>query len=144
MSRVAMIGVVAAILFVLILGFYFLPPLTETSLSLEPARGSAASIDLGVTYLPLTPRLSAYYDLGVDSGALVTGVAPNSPADRAGGRGGDVIRSFNGASVEKERALLGMIRACPADSDVVLEVCRGKRSQIIELVLSCINPRNDV
>ncbi len=55
MSRVTMIGIVATVLFVLILGFYFLPPLMETSQTLEPARSSAASIDLGVTYLPLTP-----------------------------------------------------------------------------------------
>ncbi len=134
MSRVTVIGIVAAVLSVLILGFYFHPWQAETSLSLEPAREGSAPIDLGVTYLPLTPRLSAYYDLGVDSGALVTKVVPNSPADRAGVRVGDVILSFNGASVEKEIPLLGMIRACPADSDIVLEVCRGKSSQIIELV----------
>ncbi len=133
MSRVTVIGIGAAVLSVLILGFYFHPWRTETSLSLEPARESSASIDLGVTYLPLTPGLSAYYDLGVDSGALVTEVAIDSPADRAGVRVGDVILSFNGASVEKETSLLGMMRACPTGSNVVLEVCRGKRNQIIEL-----------
>ncbi len=133
MSRVAMIGIVAAILSVLILGFYFLPWRTENGLPLEPARSSAASLDLGVTYLPLTPGLSAYYDLGVDSGALVTKVVPNSPADRAGVKVGDVILSFNGARVEEESSLLGMIRACPADSDIVLEVYRGN-SRMVALV----------
>ncbi len=133
MSRVT-IAVIATALLVLISGFYLLPRLTESRLSTAPSAESAAPVDLGVTYLPITPGLSAYYDLGVDSGALVTEVAPNSPADRAGVRAGDIILSFNGVRVEAEISLLGVMRACPANCDIVLEVCRGKSNRLIQLL----------
>ncbi|MFH1002825.1 MAG: PDZ domain-containing protein [Chloroflexota bacterium] len=94
----------------------------------------STTLNLGVTYLPVTPRLAAYYHLGVDFGAMVTEVVPFSPADQAGIQVSDVILSFNGTGLEEGSSLLGMMMACPAGSRVTLEVWQGKSQRTIELV----------
>ncbi len=125
-----MSGAVAAVVAAIIVGFYFLPCVP----GILPAQTTSAwPSDPGINYLPLTPGLSAYYDLGVDSGALITAVAPGSPADRAGIKVGDVIVSVNGARVEEDTSLLGVMRACPAGGDLNMECCRDKASRTVNL-----------
>ncbi len=92
---------------------------------------SASTLSLGVTYMPLTPKMAAYYDVDVASGALVTEVLPGSPAERAGLKAGDVILSFNGVRLEGV-PLLGMIRDCPPATEVLLEIRRGGGVRQIE------------
>lgn len=123
------LGVVAVLL-----GFFLIPNQSEDERLPEPASQHRTSIDLGMTYLQITPQLSAYYDIGVESGALVTEVVPDSPAERAGIREGDVIISFNGARLEKGSPLLGMMMACPAGDRVTLEVWRGNSTVIVEFL----------
>ena len=132
-SRVAIMGVITAVLVALLLGFFLFPRQSEDSLLLEPAQGTSAATNLGFTYLQVTPRVSAYYDLGVDSGALVTEVIPKSLAGKAGVEVGDVILSFNGDRLEEGVPLLGMMMACPDDQRIVLEVRRGEKVSIVEL-----------
>ncbi len=123
------LGVVAVLL-----GFFLIPNQSEGGRLPEPASQHRTSLDLGMTYLQVTPELSAYYDIGVVCGALVTEVVPDSPADRAGLRAGDVILSFNGARLEEETPLLGMMMSCPAGDRVTIEVWRVNRTLVVELL----------
>lgn len=91
------------------------------------------ALNLGFNYLNITPTVSAYYGLNVDCGALVTEVAPGSPADRVGVKPGDVILSFNNVQVQDDAPLFGMMMDCPTGSRIVLEVFRGETSRFIEL-----------
>lgn len=101
----------------------------------DGALPDAVTVDMGVSYLPVTPGVSDYYGLGVDSGALVTEVAPDSMAARAGVVG-DVILTFNGAEVREESPLLGAMRNCPAGNVIALKVWRGQSRQKVELIHS--------
>lgn len=102
----------------------------------DGALPNAVTVDMGVSYLPVTPGVADYYGLGVDSGALVTEVAPDSMAARAGVVVGDVILTFNGAEVREESPLLGAMRNCPAGNVIALEVWRGQSRQKMELIHS--------
>ncbi len=95
---------------------------------------NSVPIGMGVSYLPVTPRLAEYYGLGVDSGALVTEVAPDSIADKGGLKVGDVILAFNGTEVREDVPLFGMMRECPPGSPITLEVWRGDSYQKVELL----------
>jgi S1-C subfamily serine protease len=90
--------------------------------------------NLGITYLTITPTLAAYYQLGVESGALVTEVGSNSIADKAEVKVGDVILSFNGARLGEGVPLLGMMRACHPGDRIVMEVLRRNSITSVELV----------
>ena len=132
-NRSAIMVTIAAVLAAIVLIFFLLPWQSESELSLELLPDSSAATDLGFTYLQVTPQVSAYYDLEVHSGVLVTEVIPQSPAARAGVQVGDVILSFNGDRLEEETPLFGMMMACSADHRIALEVWRGESVSIVEL-----------
>jgi predicted metalloprotease with PDZ domain len=131
-DTLVMIGAITIVLVAVIVGLAITaepreahpPPLAETS----------ASLDLGITYLRITPQVAVHYDLGIENGALVTGVATNSPADLAGVSEGDVIISYNGVPLGAEVKFLGMMRECRPGSDVALEIWREDRSRVIQFV----------
>ena len=78
-TRVVFVSATVAIVAVVLLGLFFFRWQSEERLPSEPEQGTSTAVDLGVTYVPVTPGLSAYYDLGVDSGALVTEVEKRAP-----------------------------------------------------------------
>ncbi len=130
--QLVILGIVAGVLALVIGGLFLAKELRLGNSVPDTAR--ATSVDLGITYLTVTSGLAAYYDLGVDSGALVTEVTPGSQADKAGLKVGDVILSYNDERLGEGTPLLGMIRACPADSNIVLEVCRAKEVTKVQLL----------
>ena len=114
-----------------LLGFFFFWTQTDVD---RPAQIDRTSPGLGITYLTITPAVSAYYRLGVQYGALVTEVIPGSPADLAGVEAGDVILSFNGTKLNEEVPLLGMMMSCPEGDIVPIEVLRVGNTIPMELL----------
>jgi serine protease Do len=60
---------------------------------------------LGLRLQDVTPLLAKEFNLKNDQGALVAEVEPNTPADKAGLKAGDVILDFNGHKVADSRHL---------------------------------------
>jgi serine protease Do len=57
----------------------------------------------------LTPQLAAYF--GVHEGVLVRTVTPNTPAEKAGLKAGDVVTKVAGTPVTSPREISGLVRA---------------------------------
>ncbi|HEX2084721.1 MAG TPA: trypsin-like peptidase domain-containing protein [Solirubrobacteraceae bacterium] len=86
---------------------------------------------LGVTSATVTPEM----DLRVDRGAVVSDVAPLSPAGEAGLRPGDVIVRFAGEDVASTEDVSRLVDEREPGDDVELEVVRAGRRERVEVEL---------
>jgi len=78
---------------------------------------------LGVELQGLDGDLASYFGAKADSGVLITRVEPDSPAQKAGLRSGDVVTEFNGSKVtnpdELRRALDNVKKGASASMTVL-------------------------
>lgn len=79
---------------------------------------------LGVIIDDLTAELTEQFALSSSRGALITQVVPQSPAELAGLRPGDVITRIGGKAINGGSDLRLQISQIPPDTSVVLEVFR--------------------
>jgi S1-C subfamily serine protease len=66
-------------------------------------------------------------------GGRVTGVSPNSPAEKAGLQEGDIIAQFNGSVFLNANQLRNMIRGAKAGQTVTLIVLRDEQEIVIKV-----------
>jgi S1-C subfamily serine protease len=91
---------------------------------------------LGVSIYPVSPEIAKEYGLAESSGALVTGVAPNSSAEHAGIKTGDIITSINGVMMKRPgevRNTIGMLRV--GDKVDIGLLRDGKPQKVTALVM---------
>jgi 2-alkenal reductase len=104
-------------------GVGFAIPINAAKRSLEQlvADGEVSYAYVGVKTTDLTPLAAAHFKIGAPRGALVTDVAPNSPAGRAGLRGGNRQAEFNGLSLSLGGDVIVAINGVPVSGadDVV-------------------------
>jgi len=91
---------------------------------------------LGIVGLSITEELAGYYDLPVDSGVLVTKIADDSPADRAGIAAGDIILRMDRGAIYSIEDLLSEIHNRKIGDKVRIAVFRRGREQTFEVILS--------
>ena len=93
--------------------------------------GEARRAWMGIAFQPVTGDIAAglgWKGARKVSGVIVTGVAPKSPAARAGLKSGDVIVSYNRKKVTRNDRLPWMVAQTPIGKTVPVEVLRlGKR-----------------
>ena len=90
---------------------------------------------LGVYSQAITPELREGLNYN-GSGALVTRVLPDSPADRAGIERGDVIVSVGGSSVDSPDALADAVRSSTAGRATEVTVVRDGAKKSIRVMLA--------
>ncbi len=86
---------------------------------------------LGLSLTQMTPELREFFGASKDSGILVSQVAADSPAAKAGVRVGDVVAGVDGKTVASQRDLLRAMKDKHAGDSVRLDVIRGKARQSI-------------
>lgn len=91
---------------------------------------------LGVAIQDLTPEIAATWGLRSAKGALVTGVEPAGPAQRAGIRPGDVIVALNGEEVLSATELPAKIADLKPGTRATVRVARGGRSQELTVAVA--------
>lgn len=91
---------------------------------------------LGVQLQDIDRTLAESYQLKKPEGALVTQVAPNSPAARAGLKAGDVILQLNGSAIRETSQLLNLLNRTAPQQVIQLQVLRNDKLQNISATLT--------
>lgn len=79
---------------------------------------------IGVSAQRLTPEIARSFNLKETNGALISEVAPQGPADRAGLMRGDIILEFDGKEVKQVEDLPRIVAATPVGKTVKVKVLR--------------------
>ena len=95
---------------------------------------------LGVGIQDVTPDLAKALGLGVEAGAIITQVEPNSTASRAGIKVDDVVVDLDGAKVAGAADLRNTIGLTPIGTAVALGVVRDGRRQTVKLTVELGQP----
>ena len=90
---------------------------------------------LGMSVQDVTERLAEKKKLTVKSGAYVTEVMEDSPAERAGIQEGDVITKFDGKNIEESDDLIRAVRRTKAKTEVSIDVVRGGEKKTLAATL---------
>jgi S1-C subfamily serine protease len=133
-------------------GVGFAIPVTSVRYSVDQLRddGSVQYAFLGVTSESLYPQLADHLGLNTESGALITDVVGDSPADDAGLQGssgedtfqlqqvktgGDVVVAVDGKPVLQNNDLSELVAAHKPGDTVTLEVIRDGKSTNVDVTL---------
>ena len=107
------------------------------------ATGSAQHARLGVTVQDLTQPLADSFGLQRPDGALISGVAPDSAAAKAGLKSGDVVTAVNGEPVVRSGELSSRIGMSVPGEQVRLTVWRDKQPREISATLGKVEDEGE-
>lgn len=98
---------------------------------------------LGIRYFIVDDNLKDKLKLSTNYGALIAresphdfAVVPNSPAEKAGLREGDIILTFNSQKIDNDHTIQDLLDNMMPNQKVKLTVLRGQRQFNVEVVLA--------
>jgi len=94
---------------------------------------------VGVSIQGLTPDLAASLGLDKTTGALVSSVVHDGPADRAGIKAGDVIVGYEGKEIHNANDLPFLVAGTPVGKTVSLHVFRDKKEKTLAVTVEKMN-----
>jgi len=101
---------------------------------------------LGIKYIVLDEKLKNFYNLDLNYGAYIIkepfenyGVIPNSPADLAGLKEGDIITYCNNQKITTDKTLKDILKTVQIGKKVKLRVLRENKEFETEIVLQSKN-----
>ena len=97
---------------------------------------------LGVGVQPLTDDLAQSFGLDEPKGALISEVTPDSPADKAGIKRGDIILAYEGETVQAITDLPRLVAATPVGEEVTLKIWRDGKTRDVKVVIGLLQDDN--
>jgi serine protease Do len=100
------------------------------------SHGHVTRAYLGVNIQEVTPAIAKALGLNGPGGALISAVTPDSPAEHAGLKVGDVILDINGAAVSERNQLRMQVSMMNPDQNVKLKIFRNGQNLDMTIRLS--------
>ena len=124
------------------IGIGFSIPVNMAKSVMEQLRtkGKVTRSQLGVTVQQVTSDIAQNLGLKHAGGAIVSSVAPDSAAERAGVKQGDVIESFNGQLVKDFNSLRNRVAATTPGTSAELVIVRDGSEKHLTVKLDEANP----
>jgi serine protease DegQ len=116
------------------IGFAIPASTAKTVLEQIVRTGTVARGWIGVEMQDVTAATAATFKLSGTTGALISGVLRNGPADKAGVKPGDVLLSVEGKPVHQAQSVLNTVSALPPGSNAKLALKR--QGQDLELTVA--------
>lgn len=91
---------------------------------------------LGVSIQSLTPELAKSLNIKETTGALVSGVEKDTPADKAGLKRGDLIVAVDGKKVEDSGMLRNTVSASAPGAKIAITIIREGKEQVVNATLT--------
>lgn len=79
---------------------------------------------IGMSIQSIDEGIARYYDLKSTKGVIVTRVVPNSPADNAGIKTGDIILEVEGYKINNENTIFGVFQEFRVGQTISLKILR--------------------
>jgi len=106
-------------------------------------KGKIVYAFLGVRYVLVTKAIAETNKLPVDYGALIAkgdnanepAISPDSAADKAGLKEGDIILELNGAKINETNTLAKLISKYNPGETIVLKILRDGKEMMVNVVL---------
>ncbi len=99
-------------------------------------KGAVTRGFLGVSLQPVDKDLAAGFNLEKAEGALITDVVPNSPADKAGLKQGDIILEYNGKPIKSLQTFRNDVALMNPGATINLKVYR--KGQYLNLPVTLV------
>lgn len=120
------------------IGFAIPSEVTQAIVSQLLSFGEVRRGGIGARFQDLTPELAEAFSLDTFQGAVVSKVLPESAADRAGIRVGDIVISANQRRIRNASDIHNRIGLSPLGETLELEVLSGGKKHIREVEISAI------
>jgi serine protease Do len=116
-------------------GFAIPVQLVKASADQIIASGAVHHGYLGISMNAVTPDNASFFNLPDASGAIVSEVTPDSPADHAGLKSGDVIRTLDGKTMANASALQVAVSEMTPGTKIELGILRNGKQEAINLTV---------
>ena len=98
-------------------------------------KGKVTRGRLGVTIQPVTADLAKSFGLSNGTGALISGVTPDSPAEKGGLKTGDVIIEFDGRKIKEINELTRLVAATAIGKTVSMTIVRDGKEETLSVTI---------
>ena len=90
---------------------------------------------MGVFLKDLNDKVKQKLKLKEDHGIMISEVVEDSPADKAGLKGKDILLKFAKEKIYTTKQLVKMLKNFKPDDEVALEIVRGKKNKKLKMIL---------